>query len=105
MFMGAKAFLYYFPVLDHYLRNALDEGSEDDCESWIISQCIQFQFEPETMDRLRPLIPAIVDLAGFVRDNIHRFGCDDSERQRVSDAWGDLVRHIETINNAGRTME
>ena len=101
MFMGTKAFLYYFPVLDQYLRNAPDEENDDDHESWIISQCTRAQFEPETIDRLRPLIPAIVDLAEFVRDNVHRFGRDDSERQRVSGAWADLVRHIETINNAG----
>lgn len=103
MFMGTNAFRYYFPVLDHHLRNAPDEENDDDHESWIISQCIRVQFEPDAIDRLRPLIPAIVDLAGFVRDNIRRFGCDDSERQRVSDTWADLLSHIESTDNAGRT--
>lgn len=97
MFMGTNAFLFYFPVLDDYLRNAPDQENDDDYESWIISQCIQTQFSPETIGRLRPLIPTIVELAGFVRDNIRRFGCDDAERQRVAEAWAGLVRHIETI--------
>jgi len=103
MFMGTNAFLFYFPVLDHYLRSAPDIENDDDYESWIISQCICARFEPETIDRLRPLIPKILDLAGFIRHNIRRFGCDESEQQRVANAWADLVSHIESLETAGRT--
>ena len=100
MFMGTNAFLYYFPVLDDYLRSAPDEENDDDWESWIIAQCIRAQFEPDTIDRLRFIAPSIVELAGFVRDNIHRFGGDDAERQRVADAWTELVNHVESLGNA-----
>ncbi len=99
MFMGTNAFLYYFPVLDNYLRSAPDEENDDDWESWIIAQCIRVQFDSTTIDRLRRTVPPIVELAGFVRDNIRRFGCDHTEQQRVADAWTDLVHHIETLGN------
>ena len=99
MFMGTNAFLFYFPVLDDYLRSAPDEENDDDWESWIIAQCIQAQFDPDTINRLRHIATPIVELAGFVRDNIRRFGCDDAERKRVADAWTDLVHHIETLGN------
>ncbi len=99
MFMGTNAFLYYFPVLDDYLRSAPDEENDDDWESWIIAQCIRAQFDRTTIDRLKRTVPQIVELAGFVRDNIRRFGCDHAEQQRVADAWTDLVRHIESLGN------
>lgn len=104
MFMGTNAFLFYFPVLDHYLRGAPDEENDDDYESCIISQSIRAQFEPGTIDQLRQLIPSIVDLAGFIHDNIRRFGCDESEQQRVATSWSDLVSHIDSLKTTGRTM-
>lgn len=98
MFMGTNAFLFYFPVLDDYLRSAPDAENDDDWESWIIAQCIRAQFDANTIGRLRPSVPRIVELAGFVRDNIRRFGCNQTEQQRVADAWADLVHHIESID-------
>lgn len=100
MFMGTKAFLFYFPVLEDHLRSIPDGESEDDWESWIIAQCIRAQLNDDTIVRLRPIVDSIVKLAGFVRDNVRRFGCDDAERQRVADAWVELVHHIETLGNA-----
>lgn len=97
MFMGTNAFIFYFPVLDDYLRHAPDEDNDNDHESWIISQCIESQFRPCAIERLRPLIPKIVDLADFVRANRIRFGGCDEERQRVADAWACLIHNIATI--------
>jgi len=98
MFMGTRAFLYYFPVLDHHLRNAPNEEADHDHESWIISRCIRAQFKAETIHQLRPLIQEVMDLADFVRTNVDRFGLDELERQRVSDSWAELVRHIEAVS-------
>ena len=97
MWMGTNAFLFYFPVLVDHLRRVPDAEHDDDHEAWILSRCIKTQFEPGTLDRLRPLVPAIVELAAFVRENIRRFGCDDEERQRVARAWRDLANHIEAL--------
>ena len=98
MFMGTNAFIFYFPVLDDYLRNVPDQDNDHDHESWIISKCIESQFDPRTIERLRPLIPQIVDLADFVRVNLSRFGVDDAERERVAGGWACLIHHIETIS-------
>jgi len=97
MFMGTNAFLYYFPVLDGYLRSAPDEENDDDWESWIIAQCIRAQFDRTTIDRLRPVASSVFELAGFVRENIRRFGCDRAEQQRVAAAWTELVQYIESL--------
>ena len=45
MFMGGKAFAYYFPVVEDYLRSIPDAASEDDHEAWILAHCIRNQFD------------------------------------------------------------
>ncbi|MCY2989927.1 MAG: hypothetical protein NTY19_18955 [Planctomycetota bacterium] len=97
MFMGTNAFVFYFPVLDDYLRNVPDQENDGDYQSWVISQCILAQFEADAIGRLRALVPAILDLARFVRDNVRRFGSDEAERQRVADGWVGLLHQIETV--------
>ena len=100
MFMGTGAFLYYFPVVVHHLRTTPDQENDDDGEAWILAQCIRAQFESAAVDRLRPLIPRVVDLARFVRDNIRRFGEDTPERERVARAWAELRDYLQSLGNA-----
>lgn len=95
MFMGGRAFAYYFPVVEEHLRTVFETGSAGDHESWILAHCIHSQFAAGTLAHVRHLAPQVIELAGFVRNNIHRFGVDDSERQRVADAWSELVTHVE----------
>ncbi len=96
MWMGGKAFAYYFPVIEDYLRSATDVD-DDDHEAWILSHCIQMQFDESNLSHVRHLAAQVIDLADFVRDNIRRFGADDNERKHVADAWAELVRHIRTV--------
>jgi hypothetical protein len=94
MFMGPKAFAYYYPVIDSYLRNVPDADNFDDHESWILAQCVRSQFEGNDLAPIRHLAPRVLDLADFIRTNIRRFGGDDSERQRVGDAWADVAEYV-----------
>lgn len=94
MFMGPKAFAYFFPVIDQYLRNVPDADNFDDHESWILAQCVRMQFEGDDLAPIRPLAPRVLDLADFIRKNIRRFGSDNTERQRVADAWAYLTEQV-----------
>ena len=93
--MGGKAFAYYFPVVEEHLRGGSNSENGDDHQAWILAHCIRMQFDGGNLTRVRHLSPRVLELANFVRDNIDRFGADDSERQRVADAWAELVVHIE----------
>jgi hypothetical protein len=95
MFMGGRAFAYYFPVVEDHLRSDSKSDGDDDREAWILAHCIRMQFDSDNLARVRHLAQRVIELAEFVRDNLHRFGADDSERQRVADAWTELVDHIE----------
>jgi hypothetical protein len=94
MFMGGIAFAYYFPVVDKYIRNAPDTEPFGDHEAWILAKCMQNQFSGDNLAHVRHLKDRVVALANFVHENIDRFGDDDAERDRVSDAWSELIAHI-----------
>jgi len=97
MFMGTGAFLFYFPVLDDHLRNTPEDNEFDDNEAWIIAHCIKNQIESDETGQLRPIIPAIVDLAVFVRENIDRFENNGKEGPYVITAWRRLLKHIQRM--------
>ena len=97
MFMGGVAFAYYFPVVENYLRGVPDADNYDDHQSWILAKCIEAQFDDKNLAFVRHLAPRVTDLADFVLVNIRRFGGDDRERQRVADAWRELVREVTRV--------
>ena len=95
MFMGGKAFSYYIPVIEKYLRNIPDVvPCGDDHEAWILAKCIENQFRSDTAPHVQHLKERVIALANYVRENLHRFGDDEEHRQRVADAWTELVRHV-----------
>jgi hypothetical protein len=55
------------------------------------------QFESDDITHVRHLAPGVLELAAFVHANIHRFAADVSERQRIADAWTELVDHIHSV--------
>jgi hypothetical protein len=97
MFMGGKAFAYYFPIIEQYLRAVPDASDDDDHESWILAKCIQNQFTRDDCAHVRHLAERALDLAEFVCQNIHRFGIDNNQRQSVANAWAELVDAIQTV--------
>lgn len=97
MFMGGRAFAYYYPVIDAYLRSIPDIESCDDHQACILAHGIKQQFESENLPHVRHLAPRVIELANFVTENSRRFGNDDEERRRVTDAWTALVRHLNAV--------
>jgi len=96
MFMGGKAFAYYFPVVESYFREATDAAGGDDREAWnILAHCIRMQFIGENLSAVRQLAPRVLELAEFVRKNIDL--CEPDERQEVDAAWQRLQNHIRQV--------
>lgn len=97
MFMGGRAFAYYFPVIEDHLSSVSDAESEDDRQAWILAHCVRIQFDADDLTEILHLRPRVIELANFVRNNAVRFGVDDGERQRVADAWTKLIDHVEAV--------
>lgn len=97
MFMGDKAFAYYFSVIDRYLRASPAENTDGDRQAWILAHCIKAHFEPADLRYVGSLVQPVIELADFVRCNISRFGADDDERRGVRKAWDELAAHMASL--------
>jgi hypothetical protein len=97
MFMGGKAFAYYYPVIDSYLRETptLPPEDRDDRQAWILPQCIKEQFQGWNYPYVRHLTRDVLDLCRFVRENLTLFGSDPQELEAIDEQWAALERHLE----------
>jgi hypothetical protein len=94
MWMGGKAFDFYFPVIDGYLRETPVEAW-DDREAYILAQDIMNQFQGDRLEPPPQIVPQILDLADYVLSNIRVFAADDPEEQeRIATAWQGLADQI-----------
>ena len=100
MHMGGKAFAYYYPVIDEYLRETPLVAPEDrtDREAWILPQCIKNQFQGWNYPYVRHLEGRVLYLCRFVRENLHLFGSEAEELQQIDEQWRALQRHLENLS-------
>ena len=98
MFMGGKAFAFYFPVVARYLLDTPDvENEGDDRQSWILAKCIENQFKSDTAQHVQHLAGRVISLSHFVQQNIRRFGYGEDERTKIADAWQELEDRLRAL--------
>jgi len=106
MFMGGRAFVYYFPVLDRYLRDFRPRGGDfpmPDSDA----ACIAGSF---TMHLLSPVAPAVIgildkisSLTAYVREHIQRLAEDPDEQERIDSYWQIVQTQIDdTVKRESR---
>lgn len=95
MWMFPRAFEYYYPVVDRYLRTACVSNEryrrDDGCQAWILGRCLESQFH--WADGSRPpdyVVAEMQSLAQFMRHHLSRFSTDPSEQERIDACWGKL---------------
>ena len=88
MFMGARAFAYYFPVIDRYLRT-VTFGPRDlgDCEAAILGTAVAAQFEWKGAIISADLRAEIESLRSFVVENFTRYATVEAERRHILHEW------------------
>jgi hypothetical protein len=91
MFMFPKAFEYYFPVLDRYLRTVSEEEEDamgDGWEVWIIGRGINSQLRPSALGQApQYLLAEIASLSDFVKNNLSLYFSEEEEQTRSREAW------------------
>ncbi len=99
MFMGGKAFAYYFPIIEDYLRAPQCEGTEeDDRQAWILARGILNQFSMSPRSYLLPLVPRIIELSRYVQEN-----CPpehEHEHNKISVAWAEVEATAKAISES-----
>jgi hypothetical protein len=91
MWMFPKAFEYYFPVLDRYLRTVSEEEEEsggDGWEVWIIGCGINLQLGRLSKSHpQRYLLAEISVLSHFVKENLSLYFSAEEEQIRTKEVW------------------
>ncbi len=100
MWMGGRAFAFYFPVVDDFLRSVPEGNNSCETSAWFLSKCIQSQFDCSLPD-VRHLAPRVIELADFVRQNIRRFGRNDTRHAEVIEAWSELAERVRAACELG----
>jgi hypothetical protein len=87
MFMGGRAFVFYFPVLDTFLREFRLTEHEDDSQAAIIGSCVAAQFGWPTASHLAPIHSAIRSLADYVCSHTDLLAAEADEQRRIARDW------------------
>jgi hypothetical protein len=88
MFMGSRAFAYYFPVVDRYLRTvSLPRGDLGDCEASILGSAVTNQLHPGHAAIPTSLLREIESLHAFVTQNIARYAATPKDERRIRREW------------------
>lgn len=97
MFMGRRAFVYYFPVLDLYLREFRVSEDEDESVAAIIGSGIIAQIESSSDSCLVPIHPAIRSLADYVCSHSKFLAEDPDEQARIIKHWRPIYSALESV--------
>ena len=109
MWMGDKAFVYYFPVLERYLLVTpiwSEENGSEWCQVLGLGSAIQFQFTEESLPELLQLAPRVLPLIAQVKESIdacvasgHPYYSDPEVNQHVSKEWDELEHHLQQFED------
>ncbi len=83
MFMGSKAFVYYFPVIEKYLKEVIIDDEDDDYEVWIIGCALLSQLKSNAKD----LNSRIYDLSQLVLDKFINSMINEDDKKRIHNKW------------------
>ena len=96
MFMGGKAFAFYYPVIDQFLRKTLELPVDErgDRQSWILPKCIRGQFDGTNRRYVAGLKPSVLKLCDFILQHIEYFVDDWDDLSEIETNWRELQEHV-----------
>lgn len=105
MYMGGKAFAYYFPVLERYLLVTpvwREENGVEWCQILGLGAAIQFQFTKDCLPEVRELVSHVLQLISYVKESIkvhvassHPYISNPEIQQHVIAEWDALEQHLQ----------
>ena len=91
MWMGTKAFLFYFPVIETFLREADGSDPLDDRQSWILAHAVLTQLKEHGFQvPIRSRDESRGRIAQFVRKNLVLFSQEPKSQSRLDAAWHEV---------------
>lgn len=99
MFMGGRAFAFYYPVIDQFLRKSalIPAVQRGDRQAWILPQCIRHQFEWNPHQSVLELRESVLELCRFMSENLGVFEDDWWDVQDIEVQWCRLEKFLRTL--------
>jgi hypothetical protein len=102
MFMGARAFQFYFPVVEKYFHEVKNDddsvsGDSGDCQAWILGECLKTQLEQKELLADHPLLARINDLAAYVRGHLSQYSGSPADQAQINEVWLALENRLAEI--------
>jgi len=94
MFMGPKAFIYYFPVVDRYLREVTSKDVNEDCEAEILGKAIKGQLDHGVVVQSTTVLLEIRGLTDFVLAEVARYSASKKIRKEIHTTWTQLAHNL-----------
>ncbi|QDV16908.1 hypothetical protein Pan153_15420 [Gimesia panareensis] len=105
MWMGGKAFAYYFPVLERYVLVTpvwSEAAGSEWCQVYGLGAAIQVQFAENCLPEVRLLVPRVLPLIAQVKESFdafvasgHPYYSDPEMQQHVIREWNELEAHLQ----------
>lgn len=95
MFMGWKAFVYYLPVIERFLKETEPEDEYDDCEAWILGCAVESQVEEhkdKISEEMGARLKALCDLT-MVR--FEGMNLSEKDKKRILKQWSKTRKKLE----------
>lgn len=103
MFMGPKAFIYYFPVIDRYLREVASKDQYGDCEVSILAYTIKEQLDHNVVHQSTNTLSEIHSLTEFILAEITRYSYSKKIRKQVRNIWMQLADKLAQYQKSAKS--
>lgn len=91
MFMGPRAFAYYLPIIDRFLREVSSNCKFDDCETNILACAIEGQLDYDPLNCSEELLREVRSLTDFVQTSTSRYSGSKVIRKRIRTTWAKVA--------------
>ena len=95
MFMGWKAFGYYFPIIEKYLYEVELQEEGEDSNAWILARAILGQMKLPELKQLGDLRERVLRLCLHVKSDLHQYASEPKEQMEIGEAWAELESFLE----------
>ncbi len=87
MFMGPRAFVDYFPVIDRYVREVTGVEEGDDCEVAILGSATASQLDDVGGPAWHGVEASARELSAYVLSHLHQYSPAPKDQRRIARAW------------------
>jgi len=95
MFMGWKAFVYYLPVIERFLKEVEPEDEYDDCEAWILGCAVESQVEEHKKKISEDIGTRLETLCDSTLARFKVMNLTEKDKKRILKQWTKTRKELE----------